>query len=678
MNMKFKALAAALAAVTALSCMDTAVYAEKWNIENVISDNEKAEYEQIYSSLLKITAGKGTDADWDIIVSDGDTPVGVLSDKEIGLLNDENSVVSFKTDLSLLKPDHLNSPDFHLYACFTFYTSAYEAYSCKIEIKKKQSLTAGELFEQAGVPSGEKITAVMVTQENSRDMKFTKGQPQDYKIIIWGYEPIITGVSVSAAKQNGWYTSADGSRYYYKNGVKVRKTWIKNKKGEYRYLGSDGRMVTGWYDVKQGKEGRFSWFNENGVWDGQTYYSRYNEYEGFGNTVTIKVARNEIISESMSRYLDNGLGSEKKARSYVLNNNEYELEIPLSVADQLTVGDKLIVSPNVKRGEKVDGEYQYKLCIPTLYSPNKGDEMYRYNKDSGTILEKVTEARMELFNKLLVLKSGKLKLDMMFGAYGLDWDYLESEDFYKEPYVYTHIRRDGDGNRYDEYTYGLFGGSNEFNKKTGKYAFRNNISEKTLKKLMMNKIAAHKEELEQHKNDDVDWSTWVINMEHLWLDVTVTDIPELPLSIDKRKFIDPPELTVTAGDKAEKADKSTYSWENEYTDINMSSATDCDALGALESFAFSHPLTMKDTEPVSLSFSTIAKPKQITVKCWKDEYKGDYAAYDKFEIVTVKDLHFTPKKGGYIYEIHASWDKFTDNDVTMSGNCYYTVYIIEK
>ena len=110
----------------------------------------------------------------------------------------------------------------------------------------------------------------------------------------------------------------------------------------------------------------------------------------------------------------------------------------------------------------------------------------------------------------------------------------------------------------------------------------------------------------------------------------------------------------------------------------MSSATDCDALGALESFAFSHPLTMKDTEPVSLSFSTIAKPKQITVKCWKDEYKGDYAAYDKFETVTVEDLRFTPKKGGYIYEIHASWDKFTDNDVTMSGNCYYTAYIIAK
>ena len=90
-------------------------------------------------------------------------------------------------------------------------------------------------------------------------------------------------------KYTGWAKTSKG-RYYYKDGVKVRNTWIKNKKGEYRYLGSDGRMVTGWYDVKQGKEGRFSWFDDNGVWDEQTYYSRYNEYEGFGNTVTIKVA----------------------------------------------------------------------------------------------------------------------------------------------------------------------------------------------------------------------------------------------------------------------------------------------------------------------------------------------------------------------------------------------------
>ena len=119
--------------------------------------------------------------------------------------------------------------------------------------------------------------------------------------------------------------------------------YVKNKKGEYRYLGSDGRMVTGWYEVKHGKEGRFSWFNENGVWDGQTHYSRYDEYEGFGNYVKVKVSRNEIVSEPLNgNYSSGSPVSKKKAEAYI-NNTDHELEVSLAVADQLTVGDRLVV-----------------------------------------------------------------------------------------------------------------------------------------------------------------------------------------------------------------------------------------------------------------------------------------------------------------------------------------------
>ena len=70
------------------------------------------------------------------------------------------------------------------------------------------------------------------------------------------------------------------------------------------------------------------------------------------------------------------------------------------------------------------------------------------------------------------------------------------------------------------------------------------------------------------------------------------------------------------------------------------------------------------------------KPKKNTVKCWPDKYKNDYSAYDKYENVTVSDMGFTPKKGGYIYEVYASWNEFTVDGVAMSGDCYYTVYII--
>ena len=399
--------------------------------------------------------------------------------------------------------------------------------------------------------------------------------------------------------------------------------------------------------------------------------------------MTVKVSRNEIISESLWHYLDNGLGSEKKAKAYVLDNTEYELEVPLTVADQLAVGDKLIISPNVKRGEKVDGEYQYKLCIHTLYSPDSGDESYR-DRDYENVSANVKEGRTELFNKLLVLKNGKLKLDMMYDAYRLDRDvldrdYSDDENEYDEWYraEYFYRRYVNDENKHYT-TFGLFGGYNEYNEKTGKYAYRNNISEKTLKKLMKNKIAEHKAELEKNKNDDVDYYDWVSNITALWLDVTVTGIPELPLSVSKRKFIGPPELTVTSGNTSAKAYDGTSSWMNTYTDIGMSTWQDDDADGALHSNAADHPIKVRANEPVTLTFAAEAKPETITIKCWKDEYKGNYDAYEKYGKVSVNDLQFTPETGGYIYEVHASWDEFTADGVAMSGDCYYTCCIIAQ
>ena len=481
-------------------------------------------------------------------------------------------------------------------------------------------------------------------------------------------------------KFTGWVTGKSGAKYYYKNGVKLKSTWIKNKDGNYRYADSSGKMVTGWSDAVRGNNGSFSWFGENGYWDGRTYYSRYNDAEKFGSTVKIKVSRNEIINEPTGHYLDNGLGSEKKAKAYVLNNTEYELELPLGTADQLKVGDKLIISPNVRRGEKADGEYKYNLCIYTLYSPDRysNDSFNNYSgKDEKQVTEEVTQARMELFNKLLLVRSGKAKLDKMWNAYGLDWKYISGEEFYKEPYIHVRTYLEDDEYKYD-LTYGLFGGYNDYDKETGKYTYRNNISEKKLKKLITSQITKHKEDIERSKNDDVDYKDWVTNMSALWLDVTVTDIPELPLSIEKRKFIGPPELLVTSYGNTCKAYAGTSSWMNSYADIGGSVEQEDDADGALHSDALNHPLNALVPNGVQLEFMCSKKPKTITVKCWKDEYRGDYAAYDKFETVTVEDLRFTPKKGGYIYEIHASWDKFTDNDVTMSGNCYYTVYIIGK
>ncbi len=475
-------------------------------------------------------------------------------------------------------------------------------------------------------------------------------------------------------KFTGWATAKNGTKYYYKDGVRLKNTWIKNKQGLYRCVDKKGRMVTGWAEVKMGKEGRFSWFGDNGVWDGKTYYSRYSEAEKFGNTVKIKVSRNEIINEPTERYPGGNGVSAKKAKAYVRDNTEYELEVPLAVADQLSVGDKLIIWPEVGYKDSSDRKSGFELYIPTLYSPDRFSRDYDGKTDKERMPD-VTAGRLELLNRLLVLKNGKLKLDMMFNAYGLDWKYISSDDFYKEPYVFARTLWDGDRD-ISLTSYGLFGGFNEYDRETGKYTYRNNISEKKLKKLMTKKIAEHKEDIKNPENEDVDYMAWTSNMEHLWLDVTVTEIPELPLSGQKRKMIGPPALTLSAGEQSVQAIEGTSSWSNGYPDLGTANMSETDTVGCLHSECFEHPVSIAAGESVGLSFDPAHLPEKIGVKCWSDIYKGDYDAYNKYETVPVEDMSFTPKTGGYIYEIHASWDEYTENDVVISGDCYYTVYIV--
>ena len=305
--------------------------------------------------------------------------------------------------------------------------------------------------------------------------------------------------------------------------MRVKNTWIKDKKGRYRYIDKTGKMAVGWCEVSRG-DGRFSWFDENGYWDGNSYCSKYSDAVRFGTYVRIKVSRNDIISEPLSgNYSADSLVSKKKAASYI-NNTEYDLEVPLAVAEQLRTGDKLVFKAGVSRGEKVNGAYTYKLTIPHTagLTASKIDSSASYEQKVRKALLK----RFDLFNSLLVLRNGRLKLDMMYEAYRLDTRVLFDDD----EYFYL----DDDAKMYavnldeKEITYGLFGGYNKLNEKTGKFAFRDNITEKTLLKLMKNKIAEHKAYYEKTKYDDVDWYVWVGNMHSCWLNVTVTEIPTLP------------------------------------------------------------------------------------------------------------------------------------------------------
>lgn len=71
----------------------------------------------------------------------------------------------------------------------------------------------------------------------------------------------------------GWARTSKG-RSWYKNGIMCKDCWLKTKSGKYYYIGKSGYMRTGWAMARRG-EGRFSFFDENGVWDGKTYWLGY-------------------------------------------------------------------------------------------------------------------------------------------------------------------------------------------------------------------------------------------------------------------------------------------------------------------------------------------------------------------------------------------------------------------
>ncbi len=227
-----------LALLLSVVMLSASASAQKVSVQNELDEIETVEYEEAYRSLIKITNGKGNNKDYKIIVSDGDTNVGVLSADEIKLLCDEKNMVSFDVDWSLLNNEHRNSPNFHLYALFRLWTSAFDYYECQVDLTEKQTITVGNLFNLAGITNEEKITAVNVMQVNSRDEEFIKDQSIDYKMIIWGYEPLITAVRIVDTSKKGWINV-------------VRSQWYNEPPfTELFYIDSSRRICTGLRSIK--------------------------------------------------------------------------------------------------------------------------------------------------------------------------------------------------------------------------------------------------------------------------------------------------------------------------------------------------------------------------------------------------------------------------------------------
>lgn len=362
---------------------------------------------------------------------------------------------------------------------------------------------------------------------------FVKGVMQTQSRIIDGKRYAFLENGISTGLYSGWTESAKGQRYW-NNGVLQKDKWILSTDGKYYYAGEKGYMTVGWSDVTR-IGGAYSYFDEKGVWDGKVYWSKSNpdatRENMLNETVRIKIKPIETVFGSDIKW-------SKKEKQYLETNSSYELQIPLAVAETFKVGDTILVHPKVTRGEKKNGAYEYYLTIsgwqPLVYA---GSGTYPYYEiadfnENGTLDEyeyiSAFEQRLELFNGLLLIQDGKLKLDRMFQVLGLSWEEIKGNEEFIRYFEDVH---NGIWCWSGVTTYGLFGGYNRMDDETGEYIYRDGMSEKELLDLMKrlspeSKAKREAGEQEEGDYDYYDWFTWASNP-GFWLKAEIAEIPSV-------------------------------------------------------------------------------------------------------------------------------------------------------
>ena len=86
-----------------------------------------------------------------------------------------------------------------------------------------------------------------------------------------------------------------------------------------------------------------------------------------------------------------------------------------------------------------------------------------------------------------------------------------------------------------------------------------------------------------------------------------------------------------------------------------------------------HPLDLKDSLDILVMDGTTAQllfgaeePDRVTIRGWSVKHWGDFDA--KAETIPVDGLSFELKNEGYIYEVSATWDRFSN----WGGTAHYT------
>ncbi len=126
---------------------------------------------------------------------------------------------------------------------------------------------------------------------------------------------------------------------------------------------------------------------------------------------------------------------------------------------------------------------------------------------------------------------------------------------------------------------------------------------------------------------------------------------------------EPCSLTIANGSQSVAAMGGGYSWWYDNGD-GTQCGVEADAMHPLDTRAYTRVLVMDGTE-AQLLFGA-EEPDKVTIRGWSVKHWGDFDA--KAETIPVDGLSFELKNEGYVYEVSAAWNRFSN----WGGTASYT------
>ena len=123
-------------------------------------------------------------------------------------------------------------------------------------------------YSDAGEPKG---VYTGWAKSTAGKMYYKKGYVVKKNTVINGIRYKFSSDGYCKGKFTGFTKSSKGRRYWNK-GVLAKDMWVQDTKGNYYYAGKDSYLLTGWQEVTR-IGGNYSYFDENGIWDGKIYTS---------------------------------------------------------------------------------------------------------------------------------------------------------------------------------------------------------------------------------------------------------------------------------------------------------------------------------------------------------------------------------------------------------------------